>query len=78
MRLCLKITFCSGKDEWLLVNQQVVVELKAKRLIHPVDKAQVLSHLRSINLTVGLLIIFHEVKLVDGVSRIINRFQEDR
>ena len=58
----------------LLVNKLVVVELKAKTTIHPVDKAQTLSHLRLLNLRVGLLINFHEEKLVDGVHRIINGY----
>ena len=44
----------------LVVNGQIVVELKAKSAIHPVDKAQVLSHLRLLNLRFGLLINFHE------------------
>lgn len=56
----------------LLVNGLVVVELKAKSEIHPVDKAQTLSHLRLLNLRFGLLINFHEERLVDGVSRIVN------
>ena len=60
----------------LLVNRSVVVELKAKSTIHPVDKAQTLSHLRLMNLQVGLLINFHEVKLVDGLHRIVNNFKE--
>ena len=60
----------------LLVNGSVVVELKAKSTIHPVDKAQTLSHLRLMNLQVGLLINFHEVKLVDGLHRIVNNFKE--
>jgi GxxExxY protein len=59
----------------LIVNQQVVVELKAKTTIHPVDKAQTLSHLRLIGLRIGLLINFHEAKLVDGVHRIINGYE---
>ena len=58
----------------LIVNSLVVVELKAKAAIHPVDKAQTLSHLRLIGLRVGLLINFHEEKLVDGVSRIMNGY----
>ena len=58
----------------LIVNQTVVVELKAKTAIHPVDKAQVLSHLRLLDLRFGLLINFHEEKLVDGVSRIVNGY----
>ena len=56
----------------LLVNNLVVVELKAKSDIHPVDKAQTLSHLRLLNLRFGLLINLHEERLVDGVSRIVN------
>ena len=59
----------------LLVDELVVVELKAKSTIHPVDKAQVLSHLRLINLPVGLLMNFHEVKLVDGLTRIVNDYR---
>ncbi|MCU0872547.1 MAG: GxxExxY protein [Pirellulaceae bacterium] len=58
----------------LLVNHLVVVELKAKSEIHPIDKAQTLSHLRLLNLRFGLLINFHEERLVDGVSRIVNGY----
>jgi GxxExxY protein len=60
----------------LLVDRLVVVELKAKTAIHPVDQAQTLSHLRLMNLSVGLLINFHEAKLVDGVHRIANKYRE--
>ncbi|MEX0716726.1 MAG: GxxExxY protein [Planctomycetaceae bacterium] len=59
----------------LVVDGLVVVELKAKAAVHPVDKAQTLSHLRLIGLRVGLLINFHEVKLVDGLHRIINGYE---
>ena len=58
----------------ILVNNEVVVELKAKTAVHPVDKPQTLSHLRLLNLRVGLLINFHEKKLVDGIYRIINGY----
>ena len=58
----------------LLVNKQIVVELKAKSTVHPVDKAQALSHLRLLNLRFGLLINFHEEKQVDGVHRIVNGY----
>ena len=59
----------------LLINQQIVVELKAKSAIHAVDKSQTLSHLRLLGLRFGLLINFHEVKLVDGVHRIVNGYE---
>ena len=58
----------------LIVDGKVVVELKAKSLIHPVDKAQVLSHLRLLKLRFGLLINFHEERVVDGISRIVNGY----
>ena len=58
----------------LIVNGQIVVELKAKQTIHQVDKAQVLSHLRLMNCRLGLLINFHQVKLIDGVHRIVNGY----
>jgi len=60
----------------LLVAGQVIVECKAKENVHPVDKAQVLSHLRLTSLQVGLLINFHELVLKDGISRIVNHYQE--
>ena len=59
----------------VLVEELVIVELKAKSAIHPVDKAQTLSHLRLMDLSVGLLINFHEVKLVDGLHRIVNGYK---
>lgn len=59
----------------LLVDALVIVELKAKLAIHPVDKTQTLSHLRLMKLPVGLLINFHEVKLIDGLSRIVNDYE---
>lgn len=58
----------------LLVNDLIVVELKAKTAIHSVDKAQTLSLLRLLNLRIGLLINFHAEKLVDGVHRIMNGY----
>lgn len=61
----------------LVVNGLVAIELKAKSSLHPVDHAQLLSHLRLMNLSVGLLINFHEVKLIDGLHRIVNKFQDD-
>ena len=60
----------------LLVDGQVIVEAKAKASLHPVDEAQLLSHLRLLNLRVGLLINFHVLVLKDGIKRMVNKFQE--
>jgi len=56
----------------LLVEQCVVVELKAIRKLTPVDHAQVLSHLRLSKLQTGHLINFHVARLRDGIKRIAN------
>jgi GxxExxY protein len=60
----------------LLVQGMVVVECKAKEKLHPVEHAQVVSHLRLLGLQVGLLINFHELVLKDGIKRIVNNYRE--
>ena len=61
----------------LLVEGQVVVELKAKEALHPIDEAQMISHLRILDLRVGLLINFHVVMLKDGIRRFVNNYKGD-
>lgn len=61
----------------LVVEGRVAVELKCKEELHPVDHAQLLSHLRLLGLQVGLLINFHVVLLKDAVRRLVNNYQED-
>ena len=68
---------CGFKAD-LVVNDRIVVELKAKTAIHPVDEVQVLSHLRLLKFRLGLLINFHETRVIDGVRRIINGFEPGR
>jgi len=58
----------------LIVNEMVVVECKAKERLHPVDKSQLLSHLRIMNLQLGLLMNFHEAILKNGIQRIVNNY----
>ena len=60
----------------LVVNGEVVVEIKCKEALHPVDQAQILSHLRLLNLHVGLLINFHVAFLKDGITRMVNNYEE--
>jgi GxxExxY protein len=49
----------------MLVNDLIVVELKACAGMDPVFKAQLLSYLRLSNKELGLLINFHNLKLTD-------------
>jgi GxxExxY protein len=61
----------------IVVDGRIVVEVKCKEALHPVDHAQVLSHLRLLGLQVGLLINFHVVMLKDGIRRIVNNYEEN-
>jgi GxxExxY protein len=56
----------------LLVENQVIVELKTVSKILPVHEAQLLSYLRLGRRRVGLLINFHELHLRDGIKRMVN------
>jgi GxxExxY protein len=58
----------------LLVDNAVIVELKAVDKILPVHEAQLISYLRLTGFRVGLLINFHEEHLRDGIRRRVNRF----
>src|SRR5262245_45307486 len=59
----------------LLVEGQVIAELKAKEALHPIDEAQLLSHLRLLNLRVGLLINCNVLVLKDGIKRMVNDYR---
>ena len=56
----------------LLVDYQVIVELKSVTKIEPVHKKQLLTYLRLAQKPLGLLINFNEELLKDGITRIIN------
>ncbi len=56
----------------LLINDEVIVELKAVENIQPIHHAQLLSYLRLAGKRIGLLLNFHAVHLRDGITRKIN------
>ena len=60
----------------LLVEDQVVVELKSVEKISPLHQKQLLTYLRLLNLPVGLLINFGSASLNQGVQRIANAHAE--
>ena len=55
----------------VLVEDCLLVELKVVTKVLPIHKAKLLSYMKLMDIPVGLLINFHEMKLVDGVSRMI-------
>ena len=55
----------------LLVDDSVMVEIKAVAQVLPIHKAQLLSYMKLLDIPIGLLINFHELKLTNGVHRFI-------
>jgi len=55
----------------LLVEDKVIVELKAVDTMNKIYEAQLLTYLKALNKRIGLLINFNEVKLKDGIKRMI-------
>lgn len=55
----------------ILVEDQVVIEMKTVEKILPVHKAQLLTYLRLLPAKVGLILNFHEARLKDGICRLV-------
>lgn len=58
----------------LLVNELVVVELKAVEKLDPIHEAQVLTYLKLTGLHLGLLMNFNVTRLMDGFKRLVRNF----
>jgi GxxExxY protein len=59
-----------GKLDFL-IQEAVVVELKAVEKVLPIHQAQLMSYLKATGCRLGLIINFHEHLLKDGVKRIV-------
>ena len=55
----------------ILVNNEIIIELKAQENSHPVWEAQLLSYLRLSNKRLGFIINFHVPLIKNGIKRII-------
>jgi len=55
----------------VLVEDCVLVEAKAVQDVLPIHKAQLLSYMKLMDVPVGLLINFHQMKLTNGVHRLL-------
>jgi GxxExxY protein len=65
----------------VLVDDCLLVELKAVEILHPSSKAQLFSYMKLLDIPIGLLINFHEPILKNGISRMIlpraNQVEQD-
>jgi GxxExxY protein len=59
----------------LLIEEKVIVDVKAKEDMTEKDHAKTLTYLRLTNTHLGLNMNFHEPRLVDGIKRIVNNLE---
>ena len=55
----------------LVVEDRIIVELKAVNDLHPVYEAQILSYLHAAKLHVGLILNFNTKRLKEGIKRFV-------
>jgi GxxExxY protein len=55
----------------ILVEDCLLLELKCVQEILPIHRAQLLSYMKLLNIPIGLIFNFHEMKLTDGLVRMI-------
>ena len=60
----------------LIVEQRVIIDLKAKDQVTGIDKAKLRTYLRLSDRRLGLIINFHVERLVDGITRVVNKLTE--
>lgn len=65
------ITVQVGLRVDLVVNDDLLVEVKAVEDLHPIHEAQLLTYLRMTGKTLGLLINFNERRLHHGLRRVV-------
>jgi len=66
------LEFEEGFKADLMVEDKVIVELKAIEAIRPVHKKQLITYLRLANKRLGLLINFNVSLIKDGITRLVN------
>jgi GxxExxY protein len=66
------IEFSEGLRLDLLVEDSIIIEVKAVELVNPVWDAQIISHLKLLNKDLGFLINFNVPLIKNGIRRFIN------
>ena len=59
----------------LLVEDKVIIDLKAKEELSTIDKPKLLTYLRLSDKHLGLIINFHVEVLREGIFRVVNKLQ---
>jgi len=73
-----EVTLDCGYRLDLVVENEIIVKIKAVEKLLPIHEAQLLSYLRLSNKRIGLLMNFHVPVLKSGLKRIVNEFPDKR
>ncbi|WP_374614716.1 GxxExxY protein [Sphingorhabdus sp.] len=60
----------------IVIENKLLIELKAVERLSPVHARQVMTYLKFMNLPVGLLMNFSSVKFTEGLRRLVNNHRE--
>lgn len=71
-----EVTLDCGYRLDLLVEDEVIVEIKSVDTLLPIHKAQLMSYLKLSGCPVGLLINFNVQLLKSGIVRLVNQFPD--
>ena len=61
----------------IVVENAIIIELKACDKIEPIHRAQLLTYLKLAGLNLGLLLNFNTPLMRDGIVRIVNKLKEE-
>lgn len=57
----------------ILVEEKVIIEVKAVDKLAEIHTAQILTYLKLTKLKLGLVINFNTVKVIEGLKRVVNK-----
>jgi GxxExxY protein len=60
----------------IVVEKEVIIELKSCEKVEPIHKAQPLTYLKLSGLNLGLILNFNVPLMRDGIVRIVNEYSE--
>ena len=58
----------------LLIENEIVIEVKSAEIMNPVFVAQIISYLKLSDKRLGYLVNYNVVKMIDGFKRVVNNF----
>lgn len=58
----------------LLIEDEIVIEVKSAEIMNPVFMAQIISYLKLSDKKLGYLVNFNVTKLIEGFKRVVNNF----